>query len=86
MKDAAAKKILATMRTAAPSISFAELLAICVHFFGEPRQKGTSHAVFRTPWPGDPRVNIQRSRNGMAKVYQVRQVVKAIDKLQEKQP
>ncbi len=38
--------------------------------------------VFRTPWPGDPRVNIQNDR-GMAKAYQVRQVLQAIDKLKE---
>ncbi|MPY80723.1 MAG: toxin HicA [Actinophytocola sp.] len=47
-------------------------------YFGEPRQQGTSHAVFRTPWPGDPRVNIQNHK-GKAKPYQVRQVLKAID-------
>jgi hypothetical protein len=43
---------------------------------------GSSHMVFRTPWPGDPRVNIQNDR-GMAKAYQVRQVLQAIDKLKE---
>ena len=42
-------------------------------------------AVFKTPWPGDPRVNIQRSRGGEAKPYQVRQVLKAIEKLNEEQ-
>jgi hypothetical protein len=31
------------------------------------------------PWPGDPRVNIQNDK-GTAKAYQVRQVLKAIDK------
>ena len=31
------------------------------------------------PWKGDPRVNIQ-SKNGMAKDYQVRQVIKALTK------
>jgi hypothetical protein len=35
--------------------------------------------VFKTPWPGDPRVNIQNG-NGQAKAYQVRQVLAAIDK------
>ena len=48
---------------------------------GPPRQAGTSHRVYRTPWPGDPRVNIQDFR-GMAKPYQVRQVLRAIDKLE----
>ena len=36
---------------------------------------------YRTPWPGDPRVNIQ-SVKGMAKAYQVRQVIRAIEKLE----
>jgi len=62
-------------------IRFAELARICDRFFGEPRQRGTSHRVYRTPWPGDPRVNIQNDR-GMAKAYQVRQVIRAIEKLE----
>ena len=33
------------------------------------------------PWPGDPRVNIQNER-GMAKPYQVRQVIRAIERLE----
>jgi hypothetical protein len=37
--------------------------------------------VYRTPWPGDPRVNIQ-DRDGMAKRYQVRQVLRAIERLE----
>ena len=57
------------------------MVKVCDHYFGEPRQKGTSHRVYRTPWPGDPRVNIQNDK-GMAKAYQVRQVIKAIDKLE----
>ncbi len=49
-----------------------------------PRQTGSSHAVFfKTPWPGDPRVNIQNNK-GKAKAYQVRQVLKAIDKKESK--
>jgi hypothetical protein len=51
-------------------------------YFGEPRRHGTSHRVYRTPWPGDPRVNIQNDR-GKAKAYQVRQVLRAIEKLLE---
>jgi len=35
--------------------------------------------VFRTPWAGDPRVNIQND-HGKAKEYQVRQVLAAIAK------
>jgi len=40
------------------------------------------HAVFKTPWAGDPRVNIQND-HGKAKEYQVRQVIAAIGKLEE---
>ena len=60
---------------------FADLARVCDAYFGEPRQRGTSHRVYRTPWLGDPRVNIQDAK-GMAKAYQVRQVLKAIDKLE----
>lgn len=71
--------LLKEMKKSPQNIRYEELYSICVVFFGEPRQKGSSHAVFKTPWPGDPRVNIQRGKNGKAKVYQVRQVLSAID-------
>jgi len=62
-------------------IKFSDLCKVCDHYFGTPRQKGTSHRVYKTPWPGDPRVNIQNA-GGKAKVYQVRQVLKAIERKQ----
>ena len=74
-------EILKTLRNNPKGVRFAELARICEHYFGRPRQRGTSHLVFRTPWPGDPRVNIQNDK-GKAKPYQVRQVVKAIAKLE----
>jgi len=46
-----------------------------------PRQSGTSRRVYRTPWRGDPRVNIQNDK-GKAKPYRVRQVIKVIEKLE----
>jgi hypothetical protein len=49
--------------------------------FGKARQSGSSHAIFRTPWVGDPRINIQNDK-GKAKAYQVRQVLLAIDKFE----
>lgn len=73
--------ILKTLRNNPKGVRFAELARICEHYFGRPRQRGTSHLVFRTPWPGDPRVNIQNDK-GKAKPYQVRQVIKAIAKLE----
>lgn len=45
------------------------------------RQSGSSHKVYRTPWKGDPRVNIQNAK-GMAKAYQVKQVLQAIEQLE----
>lgn len=35
------------------------------------------------PWPGDPRVNIQRGKSGEATPYQVKQVLAAIKKMEE---
>ena len=73
--------VLRTLRNNPKGVRFAELARICDHYFGTPRQSGTSHRVYRTPWPGDPRVNIQNDK-GKAKPYQVRQVIKAIEKLE----
>jgi len=39
--------------------------------------------VYKTPWAGDPRINIQGTR-GKAKAYQVRQVILAIDRLESR--
>ena len=64
-------------------VRFTELRKICEYYFGRPRQSGSSHCIFRTPWPGNPRVNIQNNK-GKAKPYQVRQVLRAIDKLNMK--
>ena len=69
------------MRNSATSVRYTDLFAVCKHFFGKPRQHHSSHAVFKTPWAGDPRVNIQKGKNGDAKPYQVRQVLEAIDQL-----
>lgn len=54
---------------------------VCDHYFGEPRQKGTSHRIYKTPWRGDPRINIQNDK-GKAKAYQVKQVLLAIERLE----
>ena len=68
------------MRANPVGVRFNDLFKICSHFFGSPRNKASSHYIFKTPWPGDPRVNIQNA-GGKAKPYQVRQVLAAIDKL-----
>ena len=61
-------------------VRFSDLCKICNYYFGEARVKG-SHRIYKTPWLGDPRINIQDD-DGKAKAYQVRQVLKAIDKLE----
>ena len=58
---------------------FVDLLKICTELFGKPRIRG-SHYIFKTPWVGDPRINLQRDGK-MAKAYQVKMVLKAIAKL-----
>jgi hypothetical protein len=75
--------IIAQMRANPANIRFADLKKVCGRYFGQPRQEGTSHCVYRTPWPGDPRVNIQEGKGGKAKDYQVRQVVQAIGKIED---
>jgi hypothetical protein len=82
---ASVASLVAAMRRSPKSVRFADLSRVCRHYFGETRQRGTSHHVYRTPWPGDPRVNIQDD-HGTAKPYQVRQVLAAIGKLEEEQP
>ncbi len=74
------EEVLAAMRDNPKGIRFSEACKVCEHFFGSPRQSGSSHRLYRTPWPGDPRVNVQNDR-GMAKAYQIRQILKAIEKL-----
>lgn len=69
------------MRREPKNVRFSDLITVCEEFFGKARQTGTSHIIFKTPWPGDPRINIQNDK-GKAKAYQVKQVLLAIDKLE----
>ena len=75
-------KLLTTIRKNPQNVRFQDLVKLCEHYFGEARQRGTSHHVYKTPWPGDPRVNIQVDKGGKAKAYQVKQVLAAIAKLE----
>lgn len=76
------EKLLSAIRRNQKNVKYSNLEIVCNHYFGEARQRGTSHLVYKTPWPGDPRVNIQKGKGGEAKVYQVRQVLAAIDKIE----
>jgi hypothetical protein len=75
------EEIVANMRRNPKGIRFRDLCQVCDSYFGEARQAGSSHRIYKTPWPGDPRVNIQNA-GGIAKAYQVRQVLRAIDRLE----
>jgi hypothetical protein len=72
--------ILSEMENSPKGVHFRDLCKVCEHYFGLARQNASSHRIYRTPWAGDPRVNIQNEK-GMAKAYQVKQVLKAIERL-----
>jgi hypothetical protein len=73
--------IIAVLRDNPSGVRFSDLCKVCDHFFGQARQSSGSHRVYKTPWIGDPRVNIQNDK-GKAKTYQVKQVLKAIERLE----
>jgi hypothetical protein len=75
------ENILVQMKSNPADVRFADLCRVCNYYFGEARQKGGSHQIYKTPWQGDPRINIQ-NRKGKAKAYQVKQVLLAIEKLE----
>jgi len=75
------QNILTQMRKTPKNIHFNDLCKVCDFYFGKARQSGSSHKVYKTPWQGDPRVNIQTSK-GKAKSYQVKQVLQAIERLE----
>lgn len=66
------KKILEQMQREPSNVRFTDVKNVCEEYFGKPRQTGSSHMIFKTPWAGDPRINIQNDK-GRAKAYQVRQ-------------
>jgi len=65
------EKILEKMRLSPFNVRFKDECKICDHYFGEPRQKSTSHRIFKVPWIYPPLINIQNFK-GKAKEYQVR--------------
>lgn len=73
------EEITAQRRRNPADIRFNDACRVASYYFGEPRQSGTSHKVWRMPWPGNPRVNLQKGNGGKAKAYQVRQLLEAID-------
>lgn len=72
--------ILQGMQRNPKGVRFKDLCQVCDYYFGAARQRSSSHRIYRMPWQGDPRVNIQNDK-GIAKAYQVKQVLKAIERL-----
>ena len=75
------ENILKQLKQNHANVRFSDLCKVCEHYFGKARQSGSSHRIYKTPWQGDPRVNIQNNK-GKAKAYQVKQVLKAIERLE----
>ena len=78
----AMRKLIRQMRENPANVRFLDLCNVCDYYFGKARQSGSSHRIYKTPWQGDPRVNIQNSK-GKAKTYQVKQVLKAVAKVED---
>jgi len=51
------EKIIKQMRDHTQDVKFVDLCKVCDYYFGEPRTKG-NHNIYKTPWQGDPRINI----------------------------
>jgi hypothetical protein len=80
---ASVEKIEAAARRSSSSISFTDAVKLATAYFCERRSGSGSHvAIFKMPWQGDPRVNLQ-NKDGNAKPYQVTQMLKAIDRMKE---
>jgi hypothetical protein len=79
------ERLIEPLRRNPAGVRFEEACRVATALFGVPRQHGTSHVVWRMPWAGDPRVNLQRGRGGLAKPYQVRQLLRAAHRLLEEQ-
>ena len=74
-------ELIRQMKRNPKDVRFTDLRKVCDHFFGEPRKHASSHVVYKTPWQGDPRINIQHHKR-KAKAYQVKQVLLALEKLE----
>ncbi len=79
---ASIENILRQMKQNPKGIRFSNLCKVCDAYFGEARKSSSSHRVYKMPWQGDPRVNIQNEK-GKAKGYQVKQILVAIHKLED---
>ena len=75
------KDTLTQMEENPGDVRYSDLCKVCEYYFGAPRHKGSSHRIYKTPWQGNPRINIQDNK-GRSKAYQVKQVLIALKKLE----
>ena len=80
---ASIEQLIKKLSESRTNVRFAALVRICQEHFGCERIRG-SHHIFKTPWAGDPRINLQRD-GSKAKPYQVDQVIAALQRLKAKQ-
>ena len=66
--------ILIQMKKNLSDVRFTDLSKGCIYNFGQARQKDESRHVYKTPWQGDSRINMQ-NHQGKAKAGQVKQVM-----------
>ena len=76
------KLLIQKMKENPKDVRFLDLCKVCGYYFGKPRHVASSHHIYKTPWLGDSRVNIQ-NKKGKAKAYQVKQILRAIERLNE---
>ena len=60
--------IVIGMKRNPKNVRFVDLCKVCETYFGKPRNRGSSHKIYKTPWQGDPRINIQNNKE-KAKAY-----------------
>lgn len=71
-----------TLEARCKGVRFSQLVTIVERWFDRSNAgKRGSHRIYKTPWPGDPRINLQPTKGGEAKPYQVDQVTAALHKL-----
>ena len=74
--------ILLQMKRNPKAVRYRDLCKVYDFYFGNTRQASSSHRIYRTPWQGDPRINIQNHKT-KAKAYQVKQVLLAVEKMED---
>jgi hypothetical protein len=70
------------LKDSVKNVRYRKVHVICETFFGPCRKRG-SHRIFPTPWKGAPFVNLQELPGGRVKLYQVKQVISALEVLRE---